>query len=318
MVYNQTERGVYAPGYYKDFKCIAGKCKHSCCVDWEICIDEETLEKYKKVENIIETVIESDEGACFKLTGDSRCPHLDESGLCKIIISHGEDYLSEICSNHPRFFNNVSKGRVEVGLGIVCEEACRLIIENEHRFSLDKIENEKVNFECDIEEFHNKFYPLIHRDKIILMIETFDGNFDKKIVALQKKFGIFDVYINDEWINLFLSLEILDLKWPKLLKSIKGERTAKGNISGSFYEKYFERLLIYFVYRYVSVAESLENLRARLAFAILSVQMIRCFFEQETMQSPEKLIDYARRYSAEIEYSDENIYEIIFELETKL
>ena len=124
MVYNQTERGVYAPGYYKDFKCIAGKCKHSCCVDWEICIDEETLEKYKKVENIIETVIESDEGACFKLTGDSRCPHLDESGLCKIIISHGEDYLSEICSNHPRFFNNVSKGRVEVGLGIVCEEAC--------------------------------------------------------------------------------------------------------------------------------------------------------------------------------------------------
>ena len=37
---------LYAPAYYKNFKCIADKCEHSCCVGWEIDIDKETLDKY--------------------------------------------------------------------------------------------------------------------------------------------------------------------------------------------------------------------------------------------------------------------------------
>ncbi len=27
---------TYAPDYYTEFKCIADKCTHSCCVGWEI------------------------------------------------------------------------------------------------------------------------------------------------------------------------------------------------------------------------------------------------------------------------------------------
>ena len=27
---------VTVPSYYKDFKCIADKCRHSCCIGWEI------------------------------------------------------------------------------------------------------------------------------------------------------------------------------------------------------------------------------------------------------------------------------------------
>jgi ribosome-binding ATPase YchF (GTP1/OBG family) len=38
---------LYAPKYYKSFKCIADRCKHSCCVGWEIDVDGKTLEKYK-------------------------------------------------------------------------------------------------------------------------------------------------------------------------------------------------------------------------------------------------------------------------------
>ena len=29
----------YIPDYYKDFQCIADKCKDSCCIGWEIMID---------------------------------------------------------------------------------------------------------------------------------------------------------------------------------------------------------------------------------------------------------------------------------------
>ena len=39
---------LFAPEYYKDFVCIADRCKHSCCVGWEIDVDKDTLEKYKK------------------------------------------------------------------------------------------------------------------------------------------------------------------------------------------------------------------------------------------------------------------------------
>lgn len=42
---------LYAPEYYKNFKCIADKCEHSCCIGWEIDIDEETLKKYENLEN---------------------------------------------------------------------------------------------------------------------------------------------------------------------------------------------------------------------------------------------------------------------------
>ena len=38
------------PNYYKNFKCIADKCKDSCCsAGWEIDIDDKTAEFYKNV-----------------------------------------------------------------------------------------------------------------------------------------------------------------------------------------------------------------------------------------------------------------------------
>ena len=34
------------PSYYKTFQCIADKCEHSCCIGWEIDIDEDSYEYY--------------------------------------------------------------------------------------------------------------------------------------------------------------------------------------------------------------------------------------------------------------------------------
>ena len=41
---------LYAPKYYRRFRCIADRCEHNCCTDWEIDIDSETLQKYKALE----------------------------------------------------------------------------------------------------------------------------------------------------------------------------------------------------------------------------------------------------------------------------
>ncbi len=307
MMCNKSERGIYAPNYYQAFECIADRCRHSCCIGWEIGIDRETYEVYKQIGSISDTVRMCEDGPSFVLREDGRCPHLNERGLCNIILSYGESCLSEICRNHPRFFNILPRGRIEVGIGIVCEEACRLILEDATPFSLSKIEEveeEAPADDCD-------FDALPQRTRMIAVIEKTEG-FDSAIAVLKSEYGIFNPYPAEKWSERFLSLEILDPLWERDLRSMGGRLLRKGRACSDSFDAYYGRLLTYFIYRHVGMAESETALRARLAFSILSVEMIRALFEADETQTLETLVDWARRYSAEIEYSEDNTEELIF------
>ena len=37
------------PDYYDDFTCIADACEDTCCAGWQIVIDKESLQKYKRI-----------------------------------------------------------------------------------------------------------------------------------------------------------------------------------------------------------------------------------------------------------------------------
>ena len=37
------------PDFYDDFHCLASSCRHSCCVGWEIDVDEDTLQYYQRI-----------------------------------------------------------------------------------------------------------------------------------------------------------------------------------------------------------------------------------------------------------------------------
>ena len=37
---------ITEPDYFNDFKCIGGKCEDSCCIGWDIDIDEVTYNIY--------------------------------------------------------------------------------------------------------------------------------------------------------------------------------------------------------------------------------------------------------------------------------
>ena len=41
------------PSYYKTFQCIADKCEHSCCIGWEIDIDEDSYDYYMGIEGAL-------------------------------------------------------------------------------------------------------------------------------------------------------------------------------------------------------------------------------------------------------------------------
>ena len=48
------------PNYYDKFKCIADRCKHSCCIGWEIDIDDDTMELLEAQTNKEEANIKID------------------------------------------------------------------------------------------------------------------------------------------------------------------------------------------------------------------------------------------------------------------
>lgn len=131
---------VIVPDYYKDFKCIANKCKHTCCKGWEVEIDEEGLQRFRDYPDIMEKV-EFGEEVHFKLTDDEVCPFLLKNGLCDMIVKYGEDIICQTCRDHPRY-RNYWNDRIEMGLGLVCEEAARLILFKETSMKLEVLSDD--------------------------------------------------------------------------------------------------------------------------------------------------------------------------------
>ncbi|MDD6212043.1 MAG: flagellin lysine-N-methylase [Clostridiales bacterium] len=131
------------PSYYKDFTCIAERCKDSCCVGWEIDIDEETFAYYRNLpgdfgDRLRSHMTSGDENSFVLQTG-GRCPFLNESNLCDIYKELGETSLCEICTEYPRFTLEYGNVR-EKCLGISCEEAGRILFEQTGKITLEEIE----------------------------------------------------------------------------------------------------------------------------------------------------------------------------------
>lgn len=129
------------PDYYFQFKCIADKCRHTCCAGWEIDIDDESLLRYRK-DGIKH--ISDGETPHFILDENERCPYLNENNLCELIIDRGEDYLCQICTDHPKF-RNYWENITETGLGLCCESAAELILLRKTPMKLVRIDNTDID-----------------------------------------------------------------------------------------------------------------------------------------------------------------------------
>ena len=159
---------LIVPKYYSDFSCLASACSDSCCKGWDIFIDDKTYKKYMALEGPLaerfrECIGVCADGAYFKMSG-GRCPFLDSSELCEIIKFHGEEYLSDICRHHPRFYTvlgDIAFG----GIGISCEAAAELVLSEKLPHSYIKI----ANFDRDPEECDEELRDLIMQKKQIIV-----------------------------------------------------------------------------------------------------------------------------------------------------
>ncbi len=297
---------LYAPEYYKSFKCIADKCKHSCCIGWEIDIDSNTFEKYRSLShpygsNILES-IDTTEIPHFKLTCGERCPHLNKSGLCNIIFNVGESYLCDICREHPRFYNSVGN-RMEVGLGMACEEACRIILSSDNYNIFSEIN------ESDDEEDYWEFNALELRGKLYNILSNPSLNRTEKLTEISNNICVSPCDISDdEWKEIIDSLEYLNESHKTLFSAYSSNSCVSNDL-----EKILERVLAYFIFRHCSSAKDEDEFRNALGFCLFCEQLLASLLVLKNPKSMEEIIPLAVAVSEEIEYSEDNTEAIIFE-----
>lgn len=132
------------PNYYREFKCIAGDCQNSCCIGWEVDIDEDTSEYYKSVkgsfgERLRQHLQSEDEMEYFALEKNGRCPFLNQEKLCDICIELGEEALSEVCTEYPRFVMEYENVREKI-LSLSCEEVGRIVFSKDEKMTWEEWE----------------------------------------------------------------------------------------------------------------------------------------------------------------------------------
>jgi lysine-N-methylase len=312
-----------APRYMRDFKCIAGDCRHSCCIGWEIDIDEESLENYRRVEGefgkrLAENIILDGECACFRLDKDERCPFLNACGLCDIYTELGEESLCQICTEHPRFYNEIA-GRLEVGVGLCCEAAAKLVLCQEEPFFLDVLEDdgeEEDLFFLDLleDDGEEEVYDRIE-DEILQARRLYIGNVQNGASLV---YFMPDRIFKKDWCAFFSSLERLDPKWSEELSKWKNAPVGAWEEPMECFDRQFRNLICYFLYRHFPSADGVIGSVARMYFAFLSYRVVRVLCVLRENCTLADLLDIARMYSAEIEYSEENTERILKELEACL
>lgn len=324
---------VFAPNYYTKFRCIAAACCHSCCVGWEIDVDADALARYDTVhgrmgERLRACIDREADPPCFILSEDERCPFLSESGLCDLICELGEDSLCHICADHPRF-RNILPDRVELGLGLCCEAAAKLILEQTEPFSVVELSPDWAARERHAHEEGERLDDLTasliaHREALLPLLCDRSRPLSDRICHVFEKC---DIHLTESETNTFKSyasiaarlrdMERLDPAWDACLDTLEAlpedpltELDGEDDVA-------YENLICYFLYRYMTADATYwpDARRIRTAFAALCTVIVHAIHRATGGKDPASLCEIARMFSCEIEYSEENLERLMDEAE---
>ena len=300
------------PDYYPQFRCVAERCRHNCCIGWEIDVDEDTLAAYRAVggamgERLEKSIALDGDAPHFILGERERCPFLNDKNLCDLILYGGEDMLCQICTDHPRYRSFFSE-RTEIGVGLCCEEAARLILTKPEKTVL------LVTGEGALGEDERALLAL--RERLIAAAQERETTVERRLENVLRLCGarMPDIPLA-QWAAFYLSLERMDEAWTAVLESL---RAHAGELPLDAFAAYirpreteYEQLLVYFLYRHVPAALDDGDTGGKAAFAVLSVRLLSALGALHYLLhgefTVEDQIELCRLYSAEVEYSDDNL-----------
>ena len=118
-----------------------------------------------------------------------------------------------------------------------------------------------------------------------------------------------------QWAEFYLSLERMDEAWTGILEALREHADElplddfAAHMKGR--ETEYEQLLVYFLYRHVPTALDDGDVSSKTAFAVLSVRLLFSLGALHLLLhgefTVEDQIELCRLYSAEVEYSDDNM-----------
>lgn len=327
---------------FEGFQCVAGACKDSCCVGWEIDVDEESFQRFQGIPGAfgdrlrasIET--DSDGGHHYILEEGDRCPFLNEKGLCEQILHCGEGILCEICAQHPRFFRMVGDTQ-EWGVGLACPEAARLLL-TEHPLSLTEavttLEDPFLDYLLDLrdlllETVQAEEKSIYERLALILELaqtaqEQIDwGECDMEALSVEDTSLELCPGLGMGWLEELTELEPIDGEWSQALEDAL-EAARFPELAEEFAEEQAERpweesnLLVYLLFRYVLKAYDDRDLLYWVkvcVWSVLTAELLGAgrWLKKGQHLSPADWEDVLRIFSKEVEY-DPDIIEGLDEL----
>lgn len=314
---------IRVPEYFIEFKCIADKCRDSCCIGWEIDVDDAARQKYEALGSELgREICEKTSHGCFPLRENGRCAFLDQKGLCRIISALGDEYLCDICREHPRYYN-VSGGVTEGGLGLGCEEAARIILALDKLPNMVEVEHTAPQLDEDntviSEEIREVLFKAIFTEDIRCVAGLYkhyatvgDGiAFD---VATSGKTDIEPheteprpiteeelAELYDDILSLVNECESLNDEWEGYVARIRvmDPKNALAHLDG------MRGLIYYFTHRYVVGGIEDMTLGGRILFAFASALTVAAI--SDILDGEDAEILAATAYSKNIEYSTDNV-----------
>lgn len=162
------------PSYYKNFECIANKCKDNCCADWGVTIDKTSYLKYKNIKGELGNKLNSnirritnsendEEYGEFVLDNNMKCPLLNGNNLCDLYTNDGSDHLCHVCTIYPRLVT-LYGDIAERNLTLSCPSVAQILVDKNEK--IDFIMNDEIKYnknECIIiiNKQYKEFYDLV-------------------------------------------------------------------------------------------------------------------------------------------------------------
>ena len=327
------------PDYLPQFLCLAGKCPDTCCKDWQIILDPDTLARYQKLPgelgaDIRAALITEDGQTRFRLI-NSHCPLLDADGLCRIQRTLGLGGLCTTCRCHPRFIEEYGATR-EISLSLSCPSAAALILNREMPIAfLTETTAEQVS---EYNELDPQLYLALVsiRERLFSILHARDLSLDERLglclllcVRAQRLLdeGRYDALmtLQDRFSSSAQCQRPL-ARVRRLLRrpadffpcwmvlnnmehltqefSVHLERLSTGIPSGSLSAMQEENLAVYFLFRHILKAVNDGELLSRMESCVFHVLCIRRLC-RNAGSSCEQL-RAAALYSKEVEHSEDN------------
>ena len=249
---------------FDGFRCLSDKCEETCCKGWEITVDDETYKKYVGLNDefskrITGEIKRDKRGYVFK-NKNGKCPFLNENGLCDVQSRLGEDYLSEVCYNHPRFFVDFGNVR-EITYSFSCPKVCDMLL----GFDGDLDFTETNDGEIVINDVDARKYSesAILRKEIFKIITT-GATTDEIFTSAYRACGLKQKKPNaKKLLKRLLKCDIYNRELKNAIKS--GLNDARLNVAGFEFQR-LKRVIVAVTFRYFLELSYYESTKKALDF----------------------------------------------------